>query len=317
MLRSARLANLALLALTGPALLSACGAGDDPVRTERSGVAVTFYPLEDWAERLIGAEVEVRAPLPKGEDPIFWQPSAEAMESFRGARLVVSNGAEFEKWLASASLPESRHVRLADGFEERFVMFEEAIAHSHGPAGEHVHEGVDGHTWVDPLFAIDQVRALEAALVEAYPEHAGVVPDRADALVTELEQLDGAWASLVPRLRQCVLLASHPAYRYVEERHGLEVESFDLDPDAPLDSGSAARAKRIAQAAGDRPVLMLWEGQPNAAVAKALDEELGIVSVLVSPAENPEVVPEGGYVGIQRANLERLTKALDRVLGEE
>jgi len=314
--RSFRLASLALLAVTGPALLAACGGGDGPVRTERSGVAVTFYPLEDWAERLIGAEVEVRAPLPKGEDPIFWQPDAAAMESFRSARLVVSNGAQFEKWLVAASLPESRHVRLAEGFAERYLTFEESVAHSHGPAGEHVHEGTDGHTWVDPLLAIEQVRALETALVETYPEHAGVVHDRADALVTELEQLDGAWANLAPRLERCVLLASHPAYRYLEERYGFEIESFDLDPDAPMGSGDAAKAKKIAEAAGDRPVLMLWEGQPTPNLVNALANEMGIESVLVSPAENPDAVPEGGYVAIQRANLERLRTTLDRVLGE-
>ncbi|QDU84543.1 High-affinity zinc uptake system binding-protein ZnuA precursor [Planctomycetes bacterium Pla163] len=291
-------------------LFAGCGDDGDSARAERSGVAVTFFPLEDWAERMIGPEIEVRCPLPEGEDPIFWQPDSAAMESFRTARLVVSNGAEFEKWLAVASLPESRHVRTADGFSERFLEFEEQVAHSHGPSGEHVHMGVDGHTWVDPLLAIEQVRALEQALVEAYPEHAGVVHDRADALVQDLEQLDGAWAALVPRLKSATLLASHPAYRYVAERYGLDIVNFDLDPDALLEPDDAAKAERLARES-ERPTLMLWESTPRPDLVAALRDELGIVSVVISPAENPGVIPDGGYVGIQRDNLVRLTRALD------
>lgn len=301
---------LALLALTP--LFAGCGDDAESARAERSGVAVTFFPLEDWAQRMIGPEIDVRCPLPDGEDPIFWQPDSAAMESFRTARLVISNGAEFEKWLVVASLPESRHVRTAEGFTDRFLEFEEEVAHSHGPAGGHVHMGVDGHTWVDPLLAIEQVRALEQALVEAYPEHAGVVRDRGDALVRELEQLDGAWAALVPRLKGVTLLASHPAYRYVAQRYGLTIANFDLDPDALLEPDDAARAARLAQES-ERPTLMLWESTPRPDLVAALRDEMGIESVVVSPAENPGVVPEDGYVGIQRDNLTRLTRTLERL----
>lgn len=312
MRRSTRRATPLLALFAFAPLLFGCGDDGQNARAERSGVAVTFFPLEDWAERLIGDEIDVRCPLPDGEDPIFWQPDATAMESFRTARLVVSNGAEFEKWLAVASLPESRHVRTADGFSDRFLKFTESVAHSHGPAGEHVHEGVDGHTWVDPLLAIEQVRALEQALVEAYPEHSGVVHDRADALVRDLEQLDGAWASLVPRLKNVTLLASHPAYRYVAARYQIAIENFDLDPDALLDPDDAARAERIARES-ERPTLMLWESTPRPDLVQALRDELNVESVVISPAENPDVIPEGGYVGIQRDNLTRLTQALDRL----
>ncbi len=293
------------------ALLAACGERGGGATATTAGVATTFFPLTDFAQRLIGAEVDVRCPLPAGEDPIFWQPDAAALGSFRSARLVVSNGAEFEKWLASASLPESRHVRTADGFRAQFLKFATGVKHSHGPAGEHVHEGIDGHTWVDPLLAVEQVRALEGALVQAFPEHAGVLHERADRLVRELETLHAAWANLAPRLAKVQLLASHPAYQYLAARHGLVFENFDLDPEELLGPADVTRAQGLAAAANGKPIVMFWEGQPRADLVAALEAELGVKSVLVTPAENPEVEVAGGYVAMQQANIERVAKLLD------
>jgi len=295
------------------AVLVACGERGGAASSTTAGVATTFFPLTDFAQRLIGAEVDVRCPLPASEDPIFWQPDADALASFRSARLVVSNGAEFEKWLASASLPESRHVRTADGLRAQFVKFATGAKHSHGPAGEHVHEGVDGHTWVDPLLAVEQVRALERALVQAFPEHAGVVHDRADLLVRDLETLHAGWANLAPRLAKVQLLASHPAYQYLAARHGLVFENFDLDPDELLGPADVTRAQGLAAAANGKPVVMFWEGQPRADLVAALETELGVKSVLVTPAENPDVEVAGGYVAMQQANIERVAKLLDEL----
>jgi zinc transport system substrate-binding protein len=300
-----------LLLLAAPLMLAlGCGDGRAPTQAAATGVATTFYPLTDFARRLVAPQVEVHSPLPPGEDPIFWQPDDAALAAFRGARLIVSNGAEFEKWLASASLPESRHVRTADGFRERFLTFATGVKHSHGAAGEHVHEGVDGHTWVDPLLAVEQVRALETALAAAFPEHGGAVHDRADVLVRDLETLHAGWSALAPRLRGAVLLASHPAYQYLAARHGLVFENFDLDPEALLEPDDVARARALVAGAAGRPVLMFWEGEPRADLVRALADELGVRSVLVTPAENPDEEPQGGYVGAQQQNLARVEAAL-------
>ncbi|MEZ5978415.1 MAG: metal ABC transporter substrate-binding protein [Planctomycetota bacterium] len=302
--------------LVAPALLLAvasCGGNSTSNAAELDGVAVTFYPLRDFAERLLADDVEVDCPLPPGEDPIFWQPDPAAIERFRSARVVVSNGAEFEKWLASASLPESRHVRAADGFSDRFLEFEHGVKHSHGPAGMHEHKGTDGHTWLDPKNALIEVRAMETAFAKAFPEHADAIHARAGELAKDLADLDARWNALVPELEKVHLLASHPAYQYVAQRYGLEVRNFDLDPDAMLQPDQAHAVERAVTEA-TKPVVMLWESEPNATLEKALRTELRVTSVEFSPAENPDTPPEGGYVAIQRANLDRLEAAVAAAL---
>jgi len=108
---------------------------DQPARTvETPTVSPTFYPTEYFPSRIGGDHVLVTLPLPPDADPIFWQPSREQIAAYQEADLIVINGADFEKWIATASLPESRIVDTAAAFEDDFVTYE-TTTHAHGPGG--------------------------------------------------------------------------------------------------------------------------------------------------------------------------------------
>ena len=290
--------------------LAACGGGasgggldsiepDDVVRT-------TAYPVHFLTERLAGSEIEVELVLPADEDPIFWQPPREALAALQGSRLIVTNGADFERWMRSASLPRTRVVRSADGFDDRHLTFQDTT-HSHGPTGEHSHEGTDGHTWMDPRNAEDQALAIAAALAEAFPERADAVKSRMVELRGELRELDRRYAELAPQLAAVQLIASHPAYDYIADRYGLEITNLDLDPSAELDE--AALDSVVAAQDGERTNILLWESAPLSQTASRLADELGVRSIVFSPAEG---APEAGgpdYLAIMHANLDRLREA--------
>ena len=287
--------------------LSACsdpGDGRVPELPTEPYVAATFFPLADFARRLVGPDVEVRCPLPAGEDPIFWQPDRRALATFRGAALIASNGAVFEKWIPLASLPESRHVRTADAFPDEWLEFEETT-HSHGP-GQHTHAGIDGHTWVDPVNAARQARTLALGLELAFPERAGEIRERLGVLVAELDALHERCTALTPRLTGVRLIASHPAYDYLAARHGWTLENLDLDP-----QGGVAQLDDLDLGPDATPGLCLWENEPSAALAVALSDRFDVTSLLFTPAENPPAADAAlGYVALQEANLQRLEDGL-------
>ena len=165
------LVSLAGCLLLPVALLTSCQ--PDPIPSAPltpNTVYTTFYPTTDWTRQIVGSQLEVVCPLPEDADAIYWQPSPEIIAAYQGAALVVVNGAEFEKWVEKVSLPRGRTVDTARGFEKEFVTYE-SVTHSHGPEGEHTHEGIDGHTWVDPLLAARQAEAILAALVKHFPAH--------------------------------------------------------------------------------------------------------------------------------------------------
>ena len=116
-------------------------------------VYTTFYPTTYFTQRIGGSHVEVTCPLPDDADPIFWQPDRNTIMAYQKAALIILNGADFEKWALTASLPTGRIVDTARNFTDQFITYE-SVTHSHGPGGDHTHEGIDGHTWIDPTLAI-------------------------------------------------------------------------------------------------------------------------------------------------------------------
>ena len=287
-----------LLVLAG---LVSCGdkpTPDSPVGTSGNTVLCTFYPTEYFAQRIAGDLLEVSCPLPQDEDPSFWRPDAASLQQFQAADLIIINGAGFEKWLATASLPESRIVDTAKSFEQDFIRYESKITHRHGKDGEeHSHSGIDGHTWLDPVTAKVQAAAIHQAFAKKWPEHAAAFETNFKSLVADLDSLDSALKTLPP---DRPLLASHPAYGYLARRYGWKVTNVDLDP------RSMPRRESIP---ADHPAkIILWESEPNEKGVAILERDRGITSVVFSPAKQRS---QQDYIETMRANISRLAAALE------
>lgn len=293
------------------ALLTACGGGGAetaPSAARERAVYTSFHPTTWMAERIAGGLVPVVCPVPDGEDPIFWQPDRATLQAYQRAELVVLNGAGFELWAAGASLPPSRVVEAAAGFEPEWLQYEHATTHSHGAAGEHTHAGLDGHTWMDPLLALEQARAVLAGMCRAFPEHEAELRANARGVEADLQALHATLEALAPRLRAAHVLASHPAYNYLARRYGFDVKSFDLDPEAEL--GAEQRAALAAEVRPGAVNLLLWESEPGAAAAGV---PAGLTSVVYSPAEMipaAERTAGADFLSVMRDNAARLEGVL-------
>lgn len=303
----------------GAAAVVLCGCGDRPSAEApgrrvsggdaRPVVYVTFHPLEYFASRIGGEAVEVVNPLPADADAATHQPSDEALLGYQQADLILVNGTGFEQWLESVSLPVTRVVDTTAGLSEEERIGHESMTHSHGPEGEHTHEGLDGHTWLDPHIAARQARAIAAAL-------AGMLPDRADEFERRLEELEGDLAgldeslrALAPRVEGAYLIASHPSYNYLSRRYGWSVHNLGLEPDVPLGRDEIDEVEHAAAHAPAGAVrIMLWEADPLDETARTLAERYEIRSVTFSPAEAER--RGENYLSIMRGNVRRLEEAL-------
>ncbi|MEM7310716.1 MAG: metal ABC transporter substrate-binding protein [Planctomycetota bacterium] len=287
-------------------VLGACGGGEPDAGAAELTPAVytTFYPTTWMAERIAGGAVPVVCPLPDGADPIYWQPDRDTLAEYQRAALIALNGAGFEKWVDGASLPPSRTVATADGFEDRWLSYDRATTHSHGPGGEHTHAGLDGHTWLDPVLAARQAEALHAAMARTFPAHADAFAQNHRRLQEELGGLDAALTDLASLLHDVALFASHPAYNYLARRYGLEVHNFDFDPAVEL-TGAQREDLRERITGEHRAHVLLWESEP-------VEPELGIPGlegVLFSPGEAAPGPGGPDYLELMEANLARLLAA--------
>lgn len=294
--------------------LTSCSDGDSAARRAAvidDAVYTTFHPTAWMAQRIASGEVAVHCPLPAGVDAIFWRPSREVIKRYQSARLVVVNGAEFEKWVPGASLARSRTVDTAASFKDQFITIE-GVTHSHGGSEgtEHTHEGTDGHTWVAPELAKLQARAIADAMKKAWPEHAAAFDQGLADAMTDLERLRVQLVELTPKLKGVTLLASHPAYNYLARGMGWTIKSLAMDPGSPLPGKTLAEIALKLQGAGERRI-MLWERAPFPETVGFLQERFNLASVEFSPAENLDA-GASGYLDVMMANVKRLSDALNR-----
>ncbi|MEM7386127.1 MAG: zinc ABC transporter substrate-binding protein [Verrucomicrobiota bacterium] len=280
--------------------------------TEEPGkIYTTFYPTQYFTNRLVGNQVEVVCPVPADEDAIFWMPGREALAAYQAADLIVLNGAGFAKWVEKASLPPSRVVDTAAGFSDRFLRYENAIKHQHGPGGEHSHEGLDGHTWVDPLLAILQAEAIAGALKERWPDRAGEWLEGFAALEKDLRELDRRLTAFSKAWGQRPLLASHPAYNYLVQRYGWNLLNLDLDPETVPDGDVLHEIEHELEDHQAR--VLIWEGEPLPEVAERLEQKFGLINVVFSPVEllgEDERNSGEDYLTLMQGNLDRLEALL-------
>lgn len=296
------------LSLVASFALFACG-GQDSMPDPGAGpplVVTTFAPTEYLAARLAGPAAEVVCDLPGDADALFWEPDDAALRRMQGADLVVLFGAGMDAWRERVSLPSSRVVVAAERFRPQWIEFESSVVHSHGGGERHAHTGTDPHAWVDPLLLLEAGRAVHeglAGVVDA-DERAGLDARLAE-LEADLRALNDGFAALALPEGEW-LYASHPAYDYLARRHGWPVVNLDLDPEeAPAEDVVQTVALQLERRPGR---LVLWEAEPVAAARAAL-AELGLESVLFSPAEI--VAGEDDVLAVQRANLARLAAALE------
>lgn len=270
------------------ALASCTGASSPqaPTATASSLRVVALSQPAGWlASRLVGDDGQVTVMVPAGEDPPHWRPSADAIALLADADLLVANGAGYEPWIATASLPRDRLVDTAKGLD---LIVHEGTTHSHGATGTHTHEGTDPHTWLDPLLFLSQGQAIHRHLVQDHPGHRDAFDARLEALRTEILAVHGELETALAGLDRVALAANHPSYDYLARRYGFGVNTFPVEPDAAPDAATAAPlsawTEEHREDAPSKPV-MLWESAPTPEVTAALSD--GLRHVVVDPVEQP------------------------------
>lgn len=280
-----------------------------PGTSQRPVVYTTFYPTTYFTQRISGDLVEVVCPCPPNEDPAFWIPDEETIAAYQQADLIVVNGASFEKGLQKVTLPESRMVDTSKPFEDEFIVLADAVTHSHGPAGTHSHEGVDGHTWLDPVSAKIQAGEITKALVKHFPDHAAAFEEGYAGLVKDLDALDARLKALQAKMGDEVLLCSHPAYNYIGRRYDWQLKTYHLDPEEMPDDDTFNMIKTYLE---EQPAkYMLWEAEPTKEIAGRMKDELGVGSVVFSPCEaleSDEIAGGKDFLTVMNGNVDRLER---------
>ena len=289
--------------------VAACTQSERPTDAIEAGkglpeVYTVNYPLAYFAERIAGESVTVVFPAPPDVDPAFWSPAAETIADYQQADLVLLNGAGYAAWIQRATLLQSRLVDTSVALADRLIPVDDTVTHSHGPGGDHSHQGTAFTTWLDMDFAVGQARAVFDALVRLRPENESDFRERLNELEKDLGELDKRLQDVTERIGDRPLVFSHPVYQYLVRGYGLNGRPVHWEPDKL--PGNDQWRELTGLLAAHAAAWMIWEDEPLAETENRL-EAIGIKSLVFRPCGNRPA--EGSLVSVMLDNVMALEQA--------
>ena len=267
-------------------------------------VYVVNYPLKYFAQRIAGDHATVEFPAPPDGDPAFWIPDTQTIASYQQADLILLNGATYAKWADKVSLPQSKLVNTSAKFKDQYIILKGVVTHSHGPGGEHAHEGTAFTTWIDFDLASKQARAIADAFSRKKPDQGDTFQKNYTALEKDLLAIDQDIKTIVSKNQSQPLIASHPVYDYFAKRYGLNIKSVHWEPDETPNAEQWAELQNILKE--HLAQWMIWEGDPIKEPVEKLKEQ-GINSLVFDPCGN---VPDtGDFLSAMQKNVKNLELA--------
>ena len=247
-------------------------------------IAASNHPLAFFAARIGGDRVDVRWLVPDGVDPATWSPNGDDLAAMQSADLILLNGATYEPWRSTASLPRERVVDTTAAIRNVLIETEEGPVHAHGPDGEHTHRGTASTTWLDPELAIAQSAAVEKALAERMPAHQDLFRSNRGVLIRELQERAAAIEQAVNTEPDRPVIFSRPVYQYLARRFRMNGETLDWDGLTPPDADALALLDETLER--HPAAWMIWPEAPAEPIVEAL-EERGVTCVVVPIAGGP------------------------------
>ena len=257
---------------------------------EKKKVFTSTYVLQELVEDLVNSDQVDVNPIftMTKEDPSLSEPSIKVINALQKADLIVLNGARFEQGLTTIDLPRAKVIKTAQKFKDHWLSYPKRFQaeHQHGPQGKHQHQGIDGHTWLNPELLLEQVKQLRMALNKKK-----LIPNQKSyrGLESKIQRLKNQWLALVPRLKGAILISNHPAYQYLAKFLKIDIHAFDFSPnEIPQDDVIDGINNFLEQHnVTSKKVILLWEAPPTEKVKNVFNKYGNIQHLTISPLEKP------------------------------
>ena len=208
------------------------GLGAAPALAEIK-VAATIKPVHSLVAAVLGDVGEAALLLDGPASPHVTALRPSQARIIEDADIVFAVGEGLEAFLQRlietddgttiVELAEAPGVELLDYRED-----------DHGEGDDHEHGNVNPHIWLDPANARAMAQHVAEALGTADPGNADSYSDNAEAVIGDLNGLEGELRARVAPVKDRPFLVFHDAYPYFEARFGLNgLGAVVLNPETP------------------------------------------------------------------------------------
>ena len=291
-----------------PLLLAACSSAPSNEQSGKKTIVVTYSILGAVVKDLVGDQAVVVVPMPNGQDPHEWEPSAKDIEIITEADLIVQNGLSLEggleKTLAQAETSGVKTFIASDHITVRKVGQGEGI-----PSGDPDQSvgASDPHLWIDPLI----MKQVVAALDDQLKTNLGFdVSNRAKDLENRLDELNSEIVAEVATLPEAnrKLVTGHESMGYYAQRYGFKLVGAivpSLTTQAEVSASDLAALKTLIQE--NQVKAVFTELGTSKVVSDAIGNETGVKVISLATHTLP---PDGSYFTFLRNLTQSIVGAL-------
>ena len=295
-------------------------------------IVATLFPQYDFARQIAGDYADVTLLLPPGMESHSYDLRPADMIEIRESDMFIYTGKYMEIWAQTIidSLDDSvMVVDVSDGItlekeEDYFVDEHDSHAddsdeHSEHSHAEHSHAGhtheYDPHIWTSPVYAMQMVENIVAALMEKDPQHAEEYRQRADEYIDKLAEVDAAFRQVSEEsAHRTIFFGGRFAMTYFVREYDFDCVSAYHDCSAESEPSISSVMRMIDEIKESGAKAVYYEELVDPKVARTIAEETGVKLLLLHSAHNvsrQEYESGVTYLDIMWNNVEKLKEGLN------
>lgn len=306
------------LLLVLPLLLAfavACSSGSDDDSGKLSVVATTTQ-IGDFARNVGGDSIKLTVILKPNQDAHDFEPSPSQLRAVSDADLVLRNGLHLDAFVNKALSQGNAEIAIVtQGITLREAPEEHEEEEGDEEAEETDEREGDPHVWLSVANAREMVESIRDALVAADPDNAETYRANATTYLAELAALDSEIKAEVQALPSACrkLVTNHDVLGYYADAYGFELVGSVIPGVSSAAKPSASDVADIVnKIRAEKVPAVFAEASINPALVKQVAKEANVkvVDDLYGDSLGPKDSDGGTYIGMMRANTEKIIGAL-------
>lgn len=253
-------------------------------------VVTTFYPPAEFASQITKGKFNVINITSGGVEPHDFEPSPQDIVKIRNADLFIINGNDLDHW-AEELVEENKEINSINLSE--YITSE---------------RGNDPHFWLDPVHAIDLVKAISERIIEIDKENEKLYIENTDKYIDVLNKLNQEFRVGLANCSQRKIVVSHDAFEYLGDRYDIEI--INISGVTPEEEPSAMKLAEISDKVKEYNIkYIFYETLVSPNLANTIAQEAGAETLVLDPIEglsNEDVKAGENYLSIMRNNLNNL-----------
>lgn len=258
----------AMLAVT----IAGCAQYAAAPMNDKTGVAVTILPQQEFVERVGGDRVDITVMVPPGASPHTYEVTPAQMIKLSNAKAYFKVGSpiEFELTWLDKLIAQNKNILVVDcskGID---------LIESDDPD----EPGTDPHIWTSPRNVKTVVKNICAGLSQVDPQGRQYYEKNRDSYLQQLGELDTTLQASLGNISNRTFIVYHPAWGYFAHDYSLKQLGIEQDGKEPR-AAYMSRLINEARAEGIKVVFVSPEFDSRS--AETIAREIGGRVVIIDP----------------------------------